>query len=142
MNWGTKLIIGMLSFMAFIVILGVLMIRSENDALVDNDYYEKGLSYNDEYLQKEQVIKDNAAPDIELLGDNLTITFKTEATGTLKIMRTAKKSMDRMMNFKTDSTSSVILKSTDLAKGQWKFIVQWKANNGKTYLNEQEVLMP
>jgi len=142
MNWGTKLIIGMLSFMAFIVILAVLMMRSEKDALVDNDYYEKGLRYNDQYRQKEQVIKDNASPDIEFSGDNLIITFKTQAAGTLKIMRTAKKSMDKMMNFKTDSAASVMLRSTDLAKGHWKFIIQWKAENGKTYLSEQEVLMP
>ncbi|WP_448634517.1 FixH family protein [Pedobacter panaciterrae] len=95
MNWGTKLIIGMLSFMAFIVILAVLMMRSENDALVDNDYYEKGLRYNDQYRQKEQVIKDNASPDIEFSGDNLIIRFKTQAAGTLKIMRTAKKAWTR-----------------------------------------------
>jgi hypothetical protein len=142
MNWGTKLIIGMLSFMTFIVILGILMIHSENDALVDNNYYEKGLSYNEEYLQKELVIKDDAVPAIELAGDNLRIAFKTEAIGTLKIMRTAKKSMDRMVNFKTDSASMVVLKSKGLAKGNWKFIIQWKAINGKTYLNEQEVLIP
>lgn len=142
MNWGTKLIIGMLSFMAFILVLGVLMIRSENDALVDSDYYERGLSYNEEYLQKELVIKDDARPVIELAGDNLTIAFKTQATGTLKIMRSAKKSMDRMLNFKTDSTSIVVLRANDLAKGHWKFIIKWQAGNGKTYLNEQEVLIP
>lgn len=142
MNWGTKLIIGMLSFMSFIVVLAVLMIRSETDALVDQDYYEKGLNYNHEFALKEQVIKDNAEPVITISGENLIITFKTEANGTLKIMRTAKKSMDRIMNFKSNSDKNVILSSKDLAKGNWKFIMQWKANNGIDYLNEQEVLIP
>ncbi|WP_214226232.1 FixH family protein [Pedobacter sp. B4-66] len=142
MNWGTKLIIGMLSFMTFIVVLAVLMIRSETDALVDQDYYEKGLNYDHEFTLKEQVIKDNALPVIRLSDESLIITFKTEATGTLKIMRTAKKSMDRMMNFKSDSNKNVILSSKDLAKGNWKFIMQWKANNGIAYLNEQEVSIP
>jgi len=142
MNWGTKLIIGMLSFMTFIIILGVLMIRSETDALVDNDYYEKGLNYNNEYLKKEQAIKDNALPIIELSGNNLIISFKAEAVGTLRIMRTAKKKMDRNLNFKTNTYKAVILKSSDLAKGNWKFIIQWKAANGKIYLSEQEVQIP
>lgn len=132
----------MLSFMTFIIVLAVLMIRSETDALVDQDYYEKGLNYDHEFALKEQVIKDNALPIIAFSGENLVITFKTEATGTLKITRTAKKSMDRTMNFKTDSDKNVILSSKDLAKGNWKFIMQWKANNGNTYLNEQEVSIP
>lgn len=142
MNWGTKLIIGMLSFMTFIIVLAVLMIRSETDALVDQDYYEKGINYDHEFSLKEQVIKDNALPAILISGENLIITFKTESTGTLKIMRTAKKSMDRIMSFKTDNDKNVILSSRDLAKGNWKFIMQWKANNGNAYLNEQEVSIP
>lgn len=142
MNWGTKLIIGMLSFMTFIVVLAVLMIRSETDALVDQDYYERGLNYDHEFSLKEQVIKDKALPTITVSDKNVTITFKTEAFGTLKIMRTAKKSMDRMMSFKTDNEKNVILTSKDLVKGNWKFIMQWKASNGNAYLNEQEVLIP
>nr|WP_068892309.1 FixH family protein [Pedobacter panaciterrae] len=141
MNWGTKLLIGMLSFMAFIVVLGILMIQSETDALVDTDYYEKGLRYDDQYLRKEHVIKDNAVPTIELSGKDVVITFKTEADGTLKIMRTAKKSMDKIMNFKTGIGRTLIITSPDLAKGNWKFIMQWKTNNGRTYLNEQEVFI-
>jgi len=142
MNWGTKLIIGMLSFMTFIIVLAVLMIRSETDALVDQDYYEKGLNYDREFSLKAQVVKDNALPAILVTGENLIITFKTQATGTLKIMRTAKKSMDRIVSFKTDHNQTVMLSSGDLAKGNWKFIMQWKASNGKAYLNEQEVSIP
>ncbi len=142
MNWGTRLIIGMLSFIVFIVILGIIMMRSETDALIDTNYYEKGLKYDKEYLQKEQVIKDNALPTIQLLGQDILITFKTEASGSLKIIRMAKKSMDRLMDFNTGNNKTLVLKSHGLARGQWKFILQWKNIDGSAYLNEQEILIP
>lgn len=47
MNWGTKLIIGMALFMAFIIGLAVFMLNSNADPLVDKDYYEKGLKYDE-----------------------------------------------------------------------------------------------
>jgi hypothetical protein len=59
MNWGTKLIIGMLSFMSFIIVLAVLMITSKPDPLVDEDYYEKGLNYDSEVQRMERMKKDS-----------------------------------------------------------------------------------
>lgn len=65
MNWGTKIIIGMVSFMAFIIVLGILMIRSNPDPLVDEDYYEKGLNYDQEIKRMEKVKQDSIASSQE-----------------------------------------------------------------------------
>lgn len=59
MNWGTKLVIGMLTFMSFIVVLGILMFRSTPDPLVDEDYYEKGLNYDLEMKRMEKLKADS-----------------------------------------------------------------------------------
>jgi hypothetical protein len=83
MNWGTKLIIGMLLFMSFIVVLGVLMVRSDNDALVETNYYEKGLNYDQEYAAKTQVGKDQASPVTSITAAQISIQFKTSAKGKL-----------------------------------------------------------
>lgn len=61
MNWGTKIVIGMASFMAFIIVLATLMIRSNPDPLVDEDYYEKGLNYDQEIKRMEKVKQDSVA---------------------------------------------------------------------------------
>ena len=69
MNWGTKLVIGMLSFMSFIVVLGVLMIGSTPDPLVDEDYYEKGLNYDQEMkLKKNQEARDSILSTQKAIG--------------------------------------------------------------------------
>ena len=60
MNWGTKLVIGMGLFMAFIITLVVFMMRSGSDDLVDKDYYQKGIEYDKEYTRKNQVQQDQA----------------------------------------------------------------------------------
>jgi len=46
MNWGTKIVIALASFMALIVSFGVYMVSSDTDSLVAEDYYERGLNYD------------------------------------------------------------------------------------------------
>jgi hypothetical protein len=142
MNWGTKIVIGMGTFMVFIVVLGILMWRSETDALVETDYYEKGLKYNGDYALKEQVIKDHATPQIRISPEALNIKFKTPARGKLILLRTSNKQMDRNMRFATDSLRELNLSTTELSKGQWRVILRWTNTAGSTYLNEREVILP
>lgn len=138
MNWGTKLVICMFCFMSFIVILGVLMFNSTTDALVENDYYEKGLDYNKEYAGKSRVITDNAKPIISLDQYHIILAFKKGATGKLKLMRIADKKMDRTISFETDRYLTVKIPTTQLAKGRWKLILDWNSDQ-KTYSYEQEI---
>jgi hypothetical protein len=141
MNWGTKLVIGMLSFMTFIVVLGVLMFNSKTDALVDNDYYEKGLSYNADYNRKEQVKTDNAGPQISVDRQNITLSFKTEASGIINLRRNSDKSMDQRIALQTDEKNLATIPLKGIAKGQWHIIVSW-ISDGKSYLDEQEIHIP
>ena len=140
MNWGTKLIIGMLTFMTFIIVLVVQMFRSNNDALVDNDYYEKGIHYNIDYNKKENVIKDQAAPEVRIEANTIVITFKESATGTVKLIRTADKRMDQNLVLNTDAANQFQLPLTGKAGGLWKLKLDWKSN-GTAYLYEKEVML-
>ena len=140
MNWGTKLIIGMLSFMTFIVVLAVLMIRSESDELVESDYYEKGINYNVDYNKKENVINDKAAPEVSIVNNNIVITFSHHAEGKLKLIRTSDKRMDQTLVLTTDSANQFQLPMTGKAAGLWKLQLDWK-NDGREYLYEKEVML-
>lgn len=142
MSWGTKIIIGMLSFMSFILVLMVLMLRSDTDALVENDYYEKGLKYDETYHLKAQVLLDNAKPEISIAERSMTIAFQTASRGTIKFVRTSDQRQDRSLNFQTEEGNKIEIPLAALPDGQWKLIINWKSNDGKAYLNEQEVIIP
>lgn len=139
-NWGTKLVIGMLCFMSFIIILAIKMFNSSPDALVDNDYYEKGLDYDKEYQLKEQVKRDHAQPEIQVNTAGILLTFKAAAEGKINLVRTADKRMDKVIQIKTDEQNRVAIPLTGIAKGRWKLIINWNSA-GKSYLDEQEVMV-
>ncbi|SDL03946.1 hypothetical protein SAMN04487898_11490 [Pedobacter sp. ok626] len=141
MNWGTKLVIGMLCFMSFIIVLAVLMINSKTDALVDTDYYQKGLDYDKDYSRKEQVKSDNAAPSINITRDYIVLLFKNKAKGDIKLVRNADQKMDKKMSIQTDSANEVKIPLKGIEKGQWRLIISWMSTE-KAYLNEQEVIIP
>lgn len=141
MNWGVKLIIGMLCFMSFIIVLAVKMMNSKSDALVDTDYYEKGLAYDDDYKRKEQVKKDDAAPEISMTKAYLLLSFKDKAEGEIKLVRTADKRLDKKVSMHTDSLNAVKISLKGIEKGHWRLIITWRTD-GKAYLNEQEIMIP
>jgi hypothetical protein len=141
MNWGTKIIIGMLSFMTFIVVLAVLMFRSDSDALVETNYYEKGLNYDEEYAAKTQVGKDQASPEVTINSRGISIIFKTSAKGQLKLTRNDSKSSDTTVRFIT-KTGKLNLDISKLAKGRWHMITSWENPEGIKYLKDEEVQLP
>jgi hypothetical protein len=140
MNWGTKLIIGMLCFMGFIITMGVIMMTSKKDALVDNDYYEKGINYNHDYVRKENVRQDHAEPIFQVLNDTLHVQFIAPSEGTFKIIRTADKRLDRSLSFKTDAKNIFVYPLRGKATGLWKIQLDWKSKD-KSYLFEKEIML-
>lgn len=140
MNWGTKLILGLASFMIFIVAMVVIMFSSKKDALVDNDYYERGINYDQEYDRKEQTKTDHAMPDIVLSQDIVVLAFKAQASGTAKFMRTADKNMDQTIPFETNDNHQVVVPVASLQKGSWRIIIDWESL-GKKYMFEKEIII-
>ncbi len=137
MNWGTKLGIGMGLFMSFIVTLGVLMLRSKSDDLVDTDYYEKGIGYEKDYIRKNQVQKDRAEPEITS-SDSLKIVFQRPAKGRIRFIHPSDKTMDRMLDIVSGNGNQIELPLADMSKGQWKLLLEWESD-GKAYMYDKEL---
>lgn len=131
----------MICFMSFIIVLAVKMINSKTDALVDTDYYEKGLDYDKDYNRKEQVKTDEAAPQINIIDGNIVLIFKDRAEGEIKMVRNSDKKLDKNISVKTDAQHLVRVPLEGLEKGQWRLIISW-ATDGKAYLDEREVMVP
>jgi hypothetical protein len=139
MNWGTKLVIGMVLFMSFIITLAVLMIRSDSDDLVDVNYYEKGIEYDKDYERKSQLIKDKAEPEIGV-NDHLKIIFKGPAEGNIRFIHPSDKTKDSTINFNSGTDSQVEFPLINFRKGHWKISLEWKSN-GKSYLYDKNIII-
>jgi len=127
--------------MGFIIVLALLMINSKPDALVDTDYYEKGIAYDKDYKRKEQVKTDHATPQISVTEGNIQLAFKDKAMGDIRLIRNSDKRLDKKISIKTDTLQLVKIPLKGIEKGQWRFIISW-TTDGKAYLNEQEVMIP
>lgn len=131
MNWGTKIILGMIAFMLFIVAMVVYMFSVHgNDALVDEDYYEKGINYNQEYNATQNTVTDHAEPKITLNDGQLIIKLKDSASYELKLMRPSTVKDDIKDKGFTISDDHLILVNTkNMHSGLWFLELKWKSND-------------
>ncbi|MFM6953710.1 MAG: FixH family protein [Sphingobacteriaceae bacterium] len=139
MNWGTKLVIGMLVFMAFIVGLALLMMTSKSDDLIENDYYQKGLEYTKEYNSQKAVQADGVLPSIQLdsLG-GLRVRFTQVASYSVTFKRLSNGKLDKVLS----GTDSVITMAPgQLVAGLWLLRLTYKINN-KNYSLNRELVVP
>nr|WP_276898013.1 FixH family protein [Pedobacter kyonggii] len=142
MNWGTKIVLGMIAFMMFIVGMVVYMFHVHGrDALIEENYYEKGINYNAEYNAKVNVITDNAKPKITITKTQIIIEIKDSATYNLILMRPANSDDDVKLKGNTSGTANLILvDKTKMAKGVWFLNLQWRSS-GKDYLFKNNITL-
>lgn len=129
MNWGKGIILGMIVFMGFIISLVVFMIRSSDDNY-DKDYYEKGINYNLEFKEKQQVIEDSIIPQLNLSNQVLDIKFKQAEKGIIYLKRPSNGNLDRQLNF---VGKKVYIPLNKLKKGHWQIVINWYWHQKKYY---------
>lgn len=140
MNWGTKIVLGMAAFMLFIISMVVYMFKTHgSDALVEDDYYEKGIHYDKEYEAKSNTLNDNAAPVIKISKSQVILQLKDEADYQLNLMRPSEAKKDIISAGKTiGDLHLIIIDATQLDKGLWSLKLEWRSN-GKDYLFVKEI---
>ena len=141
MNWGTKLMIGMGLFMAFIIAMSVKMFMIAGaDDLVEKNYYEKGLAYDEDYnLQKEAMI-DSVIPVFRVDKNGLNILFTSAAQYKLICKRPSNSKLDRVFTGEADENYELFLPRNEFEPGPWRFHLEFTVN-GKPYLVEREIDM-
>lgn len=142
MNWGTKIVLGMIAFMLFIIGMVVYMFKIDgNDALVEKDYYEKGINYDTEYDAQKNVIDDNVAPDIRVEEHQITVKLKEEANYNIWLMRPSEAKKDVRLEGKTEGADHLIsVPRNNLDKGLWSLRIEWQTN-GKKYLYKKDLMI-
>lgn len=142
MNWGTKIVLGMIVFMLFIIAMVVYMFSVHgNDALVDEDYYEKGINYDHEYNAKQNVARDGAEPKIVIIQRQLMIKLKDSADYGLSLKRPSTSKDDMIVKGTTVSDSNLILIDTkNMHSGLWFLELKWMSN-GKAYFFKKDIIL-
>jgi len=142
MNWGTKIVMGMFAFMLFIVGMVIYMFHVHGrDALIEENYYEKGINYNVEYDAKQNVLHDDARPKITITHIQIVIQLKDSAQYELVLMRPANSDDDVKLKGNTTGSSHLILvDKTKMARGMWFVNLSWRAG-GKSYLFKNNITL-
>jgi hypothetical protein len=142
MNWGTKIIIGMSIFIVFIVAMGAKMIMSnENDALVEKDYYEKGLSYSEEYDKKVNAARDGVIPSINVSKDGMSVAFTGKAKYRIDCKYVSDSKSDKVFKGEASPDNKAIIGREQFRPGAWRVNIEFTSNS-QEYQFEQEVMMP
>ncbi|WP_406826702.1 FixH family protein [Pedobacter sp. KACC 23697] len=142
MNWGTKIVMGMVAFMMFIVTMVIYMFHVHGrDALIEENYYEKGINYNAEYNAKQNVLNDDATPKIIITHAQMVIQLKDSAQYELVLMRPANSNDDVKRKGNTTGTSNlIVVDRTKMPSGMWFINLSWRTG-GKTYLFKNNITL-
>jgi len=136
MNWGSKIILGLGSFMVFIIVTVIYMVSKDSDTLIDENYYETSLSYDEVYNSKQNLIRDNAKPILKLENDSLIIQFIAAAnSGNISFKRPSDGSLDQVIPFDVKGIEFKLPVSRFL-KGNWNVEISWK-QAGNNYVHNQ-----
>lgn len=142
MSWGTKVVLGMVTFMLFIVAMVVYMFKVHGrDALVEEDYYEKGLSYNQVYEASQNMLNHDAQPVVVINQNQVIVQLKDSATYHLKLMRPSSQKEDVLLSGHTiGPTHLILINRKMLAKGIWTFSIQWESHKKSFYFKKDLTL--
>lgn len=143
MNWGKKITIAYLGFVALIVTMVVVSVRQKVD-LVSADYYAKELNYQSD-LNKLNNAKALATQLKCVVVDNaLQIQFPDEQassviSGKVIVYKPSDDKSDKSFNINTKGGIQEI-STADFSKGMYKIIVDWSAD-GKEFQAENVVVI-
>ncbi len=132
MNWGKKITLVYLGFVALIVTLVVVSMRQKVD-LVSPDYYAKELNYQSD-INKMKNAKALASPLTCVVGnESILVTFPEEhkneiISGIIKIYKPSDNKSDKEFEIKTDNGVQEI-STAGFAKGMYRVTVDWNVNN-------------
>lgn len=136
MNWGKGLVIGLASFMIFITVLVVQMFRTAEDNF-DKDYYERGLAYDIDYNQMQQVIADKVQPLVKQTPAYVTINFAVADSGSVNFKRPSDSKKDQLFAF---NQKELQFPKSNFEKGEWRIEIRWTAGD-KKYLYQTNLFL-
>lgn len=143
-NWGTGIFIFYTLF-AGSLFFQVYKSTQYDNSLVENNYYEKDLAYQQQYEKKANslALKQGLVIDYQKDNSAIALTFpKTIHTinGTVSFYRADDESMDVQLPITLNADQMMVLNSDKLAQGAWKVLVDWVGDE-VPYFDETKILI-
>jgi hypothetical protein len=141
MNWGTRIVIMYVGFVALIITLVVVSMRQQVD-LVTPDYYAKELKYQSNIDKSNNHNELNSSLKCTIQNDNIVIDFPDEHKaenifGEVLVYKPSDAKSDKLINIEATKGQMSIPVSA-FTKGMYKVKVDWQVN-GKSYFSEQVI---
>ncbi len=137
MNWGKGIVIGMATFMGFIIFLVVGLMTNRVD-LESEDYYKREINYQQEIVAQENANKLDAK--IEIISNEEFVIVKVPEGEFTKIEMHLARPNDQKMDklFKIEGTKSFLINKKDLQKGLYTVELSYMVDN-KPCLQKESV---
>jgi len=141
-NWGTGIVLALLIMISGMIVLVSIAVRQDFD-LVDNDYYQKSITYQ-QHIEK---VENTAALEqkivFKLSADSLKLSFPNlenygNYSGEIHFYSPVEARRDFSLAVKPDSTWMQIIDLKNLEKGRYQVKTDWTAN-GVSYYQEEEI---
>lgn len=144
LNWGTSIVIAIVSFIGFILFFVVRMSTddSANHDLVTKDYYKAELSYQDEIDAETNAKRDAVQLVVEKNANGLLLKFPEKVAvekvqGKVFLYRPSNKHLD--FDFPISlSNSHLLIPDKRLVDGRWNITVSWEYQK-ETYLHKESI---
>lgn len=142
-NWGTAIVLSIISFMTFIIVLVVTMTNNKNfnHDLVTEEYYKQELSFQDQ-LDREKNAQ-NLVTNIqtEVTDDGFRISFPREMEysvikGNLRLYRPSNKAQDFTIPVALVA-HQMIIPGKYLEKGRWNIEIDWSYEEENYYYKKE-----
>lgn len=143
-NWGTGIVIALVVMISGMIYLVSIAVRQDYD-LVDNDYYQKSVNYQ----QHIEEVKNTAALaekiKFEQSADTIKIVFPNlgntqEYSGEIHFYSPVEEKRDETVKLKLNGNFSQSISLRSLKSGRYTVKIDWSANK-VSYYQEEEIVV-
>ena len=145
MNWGFKIAIVFIGFVVLMVSMVTICFRQKDIHLVEKQYYEKEIAYQNQIDIETNTASLKHPPVIRYHSDNQTVKVEYPSqneieSGSILFFRPSDASKDFVINVSVDDDSQTIPVG-HIQKGLWRVKMEWTDTSGKFYLEEKIVVL-
>ncbi|MFY0628526.1 MAG: FixH family protein [Reichenbachiella sp.] len=144
MNWGNSIILTFFIFAAIIITMVTISMRQDVN-LVEKNYYEEEIAYQDQIDRINNFNELKEKPSIRKKGKQLVVTFpevliSSISKGQIQLYRPSTSKLDRRIKIALTDQGNQTISLQGMEKGLWKVKLRWNSTK-KEYFNSQSIVL-
>ena len=139
MDWGKRILLTIIAFVALIMTLVVISVRMDGIELVTENYYQAEINYQDRIDQESSALRlDRTVITYHSIDKNLVLDLPNGSNGKLQLFRPSDATLDQELLVNVLDANSTTVSLVDLKAGYWKIQLSW-TEGGKMYYEEKKI---